>query len=291
MGTETFVPPTFTQHFERLPPEHLYHYTGQAGLIGIVNARELWTTKIQFMNDATEFGLALKIARKELDSIMTRSTSVTQKAACARLSESLSGLEDINIFAVCFCEDGDLLSQWRGYSGSSHGYSIAFDSESLMHVANLENFQIGRCIYDSETQWNVIHEGIVHCIENEVEWSSTARRWGFHGPLAEILFKCGGFFKDASFKEEQEWRIISPTILFNDERLGFRTGKSTIVPYYRLSILCEGVLPIRHVIVGPCPHMELARSAVTALMMSSGDRRPLDRLEVALPSKIPFRNW
>jgi hypothetical protein len=255
-----------------------------------VNTAEVWATKIQFMNDATEFGLALTIARKELDS-MSDSASAMQVAACVRLRDSLRGLEDINIFAACFCEDGDLLSQWRGYSENSHGYSIAFDSDSLMHVASLEGFQVGRCIYDAEVQRNIIREAVAHCVENEIDFSSAARRWGFHGPLADILFRCGGFFKDPSFADEQEWRVISPAILYNNERLSFRTGKSMIIPYYRLSILCEGTLPIRHVVVGPCPHTDLAKSAVTSLMMSNGNRGPLEGRAVALPSKIPFRDW
>ncbi len=291
MFDDTFVPPAFSQHFEKLPPQVLYHYTGQAGLLGIVNTAELWATKIQYMNDATEFGISLVMARKELDSMMSRYNSSTKKAACARLKESLSGLEDINIFAVCFCENGDLLSQWRGYSGITHGYSIGFDPESLMHIASQTNFTIGRCIYDLEVQQAIIHEAITHCVNNEVDFSPSARRWGFHGPLADIIFRCGGFFKDPSFKDEQEWRLISSPTMYYDPQLGFRTGNSMIVPYYKLPILTEGILPILHVIVGPCPHMELAKSAVTSLLMNHGNKGPLEGRPVALASKVPFRHW
>jgi hypothetical protein len=291
MPNDIFEPPAFAQHFQKMPPDVLYHYTGQAGLLGIVNTAELWATKIQYMNDATEFGLALAMARKELESMMARSTSLAEKAACVQLKDSLSGLEDINIFAVCFCENGDLLSQWRGYSGSSHGYSIAFDSESLMHISSMKNFTIGRCIYDPEVQWSIVHEAVLHSVKNAVDFSSSARRWGFHGPLADILFRCGGFFKDPSFKDEQEWRLISSTVMYFDEQLGFRSGNSMIVPYYKLSILNEGNLPIRHIVVGPCPHMELAKFAVTSLLMNHGIKGPLEGRVVALESKIPFRNW
>jgi hypothetical protein len=291
MANETFEPPVYVQHFEKMPPDVLYHYTGQVGLLGITRTEELWATKIQYMNDATEFGLALAMARKELDSMVASSASPMQKAACVRLKESLSGLEDINIFAVCFCENGDLLSQWRGYSGSSHGYSIAFDSESLMHIASTKDFSLGRCIYDTDVQLTIIREAILHCVRNEIDFSSTARRWGFHGPLADILFRCGGFFKDPSFKEEQEWRLISSTVMYYDQQIGFRIGNSVIVPYYRMPILNEGVLPIKHVIVGPCPHMELAKSAVTSLLMSHGNKGPLEGRALALASIIPFRDW
>jgi hypothetical protein len=61
MADKPFVPPTFTEQFERVPPDTLYHYTGQTGLVGIVQKEELWATKIQYMNDATEFGLAIRL--------------------------------------------------------------------------------------------------------------------------------------------------------------------------------------------------------------------------------------
>ena len=41
-----YEPPSFVQHFQKLPPDHLYHYTGQIGLLGIVESAELWATKI-----------------------------------------------------------------------------------------------------------------------------------------------------------------------------------------------------------------------------------------------------
>ncbi|MCT4574068.1 DUF2971 domain-containing protein, partial [Bacillus thuringiensis] len=34
-------------------------------------------------------------------------------------------------YVVSFCGDGDLLSQWRGYSGSG-GFAIGFDAAALM---------------------------------------------------------------------------------------------------------------------------------------------------------------
>ena len=85
-----------------------------------------------------------------------------------RLQESLHGLEDINIFAVCFCENGDLLSQWRGYAGGKYGYSIGFDSDALMQIADRNEFTLGRCIYDTAVQRNIIKQTISDCIKDEL---------------------------------------------------------------------------------------------------------------------------
>src|SRR5215472_4859066 len=97
-----FVPPAFSAN-ESPPPEVLYHYTGQDGLLSIINTAELWATKIQYMNDATEFNIALSMARQILDDMIGATLVLTPVTAHVRLLDSLAGLEDINILAACFC--------------------------------------------------------------------------------------------------------------------------------------------------------------------------------------------
>jgi hypothetical protein len=36
-------------------PKALYHYTSQAGLIGIVKSMKLWATSIRYLNDSREY--------------------------------------------------------------------------------------------------------------------------------------------------------------------------------------------------------------------------------------------
>jgi hypothetical protein len=168
----------------------------------------------------------------------------------------------------------------------------------LTEVASCAGFTLGKCIYDTSIQRAIVTQAIEHCLDDERAFGQLKQRsagqpkqWGFHGPLADILFRFGAFFKDPSFAEEKEWRLVSPTITFRDERMCFRVGRSTITPYYKLSINHGGSLPIRHIIIGPCPHMDLAKSAVTATLMQQGMYGPLQGKELALGSKTPFRNW
>ena len=283
-----YVPPAFSGHSKSECPELLYHYTGQVSLLSIIKTSELWATKVQYMNDATEFNLALSMAREILDDMIGATPILTPVRALARLRDSLAGLEDINIFAVCFCENGDLLSQWRGYADAGGGSSIGFDSHVLREVASYESFTLGKCIYDTVVQRAIVTEAIEHCIQEELAGPA---QWGFHGPLAHILFRYGAFFKDKSFAQENEWRLVSPTIDFRHDRLSFRAGRSMVTPYYKLPIKHGETLPIRHIIIGPCPHMELAKSAVTALLMQRGMYGPLKGQQIVFGSKIPFQNW
>jgi hypothetical protein len=125
-----YVPPAFSANRSTCP-EVLYHYRGQDGLLSIIDTAELWATKIQYMNDATEFNIALSMARQILDHMIGETLVLTPVKAHVQLRDSLAGIEAINIFAACFCENGDLLSQWRGYAASGGGSAIGFDSRVL----------------------------------------------------------------------------------------------------------------------------------------------------------------
>ena len=283
---DNYTPPAFTAHSNAKLPEVLYHYTGQAGLLGIIQNAELWATKVRYMNDATEFNHALALASEILDSLIADEHA--RKLAGTTLRRSLQGLEDINIFTACFCKDGDLLSQWRGYATEGGGIAIGFDAPELKSTAARAGFALGACIYDAALQRCAVTEAIEHCIAEEI---ASRNNWGFHGPLADVIFRIGAFFKDSSFREEKEWRLVSPVIMFRDERTDFRRGRSMVTPFYKLPILHEDNLPIRHVIIGPCPNMELAKSAVTMLLMQHGNHGPLYGQRISFGSKIPFRNW
>ena len=202
----------------------------------------------------------------------------------------MHGLEDINIFAACFCAKGDLLSQWRGYAGGNHGYAIGFDPDALMQIADRLGLTLGPSIYDVAVQRKIVQQAVTHCLMSELDFSSE-RRWGFHGPLADILFRCGVFFKNTSFVDEQEWRLVSTTVRYDDDRVRFRGGRSMLTPFYALPIRHEEGLPIRQVVVGPCPHMDLSKSAVTSLLMRHGNRGPLQGQQIAFGSGVPFRDW
>jgi Protein of unknown function (DUF2971) len=292
--SDDFMPPAFAEHCRKSVPDVLFHYTGQSGLLGIFETGELWCTKVQYMNDATEFGLALRIAKEKLDQMIAAAddapSSSPRKVSCAQFRRSLDGLESVNIFAACFCEGRDLLSQWRGYSGESQGYATGFDVPVLEDVAAKYRFRLGSCIYDRHLQSVIVQEAIEHCLEDELAVPQRSQ-WSFRGPMARLLFQYGVFFKEPSFAEEAEWRLVSAPVMYHQDELGFRAGRSMITPFFKLPVALDGTLPISRVTVGPCPHMELATSAVTMLLMRNGIKAPALGQQVAIPSQIPYRNW
>ena len=59
----------------------------------------------------------------------------------------------------CFSENGDLLSQWRGYADDANGFSIGFDIDSLCEQAKREigdDIRIDKIIYTLKDQKNIV---------------------------------------------------------------------------------------------------------------------------------------
>jgi hypothetical protein len=142
----SFFSAAFADHLQQSPPELLYHYTSQEGLLGIISSSSLWATNISYMNDATEFDLFLGLIRdrlfdelqnREMEALHFAESNPTRSLRANHMKERAHILWQItnkisgsSICITCFCEHGDLLSQWRGYTGGGYGYSLTFGHQS-----------------------------------------------------------------------------------------------------------------------------------------------------------------
>lgn len=275
---------TFDWHITKDVPDILYHYTTQQGLISIVTRAELWATKIQYMNDSTEFRLAKILATDRINKRLQEEKNPETREKLLKLDEA-SGSPNLNVFVACFCEEGDLLSQWRGYSGN-HGFSIGVEGKRLAQNTNSEGFTFARCIYDQDLQSQIIDEGITAALEktDPYYWFS----------FNNFLSKVGALFKNALFHEEREWRLVSGMTSVMHEKVGFRPGRSTINPYLAVPLGLKAESVINHIIVGPCPHMELSENSVSMLLLKQEIQKKKVGIGLSADTRrsdVPFRNW
>ena len=268
----------------------LFHYTSQAGLLGIVKEQEIWATNIHFLNDYKEFRHAFdilcEIIRRDLDS-----NTVLRDKLIGHFDTLINLSPNINVFVASFSERGDLLSQWRGYCKDGTGYSIAFDKAALQKMAIDMGLTLIECIYDPEEQrkeMKIYLDWVLTSSSTTPTDISTLNFDGAVASLVQMLLATAPRFKDKSFSEEKEWRLFCGTIDHGDERIEFREGKSTLIPYVKFSLrfLELNNIPINKIIVGPTPDKELARIAVVNLL----HRYKVVTKRVEL-SKIPFKNW
>jgi hypothetical protein len=270
-------------------PDQLYHYTSQEGLRGIVQGGELWASKITHLNDSSELALTLSTTRTYVEG-----TDLPNRVRAGILRDlELIDASANNVFVFSLTSNGDQLSQWRGYTQPGSGYSIGFAAAELKRIAEQDGlFSLGPCSYSADVREEVVGDLVSRVVSRNLHLCTKRKkytprtRWRTPQFRDELLF-AASFLKHEAFREEEEWRLVSRTIPYKDSRFCYRSGKSHLLPYFRLSIRgTPGSIPLRSITVGPTPHPDLALSAVEGLLLSAGiNEFSMQR------SRIPFRQW
>ena len=224
----------------RKPETPLYHYTTQTGLLGIIKDRQIWATHTQYLNDRREFLHAVDLVRREIERLLNEQNTGAGEASATR-TEALNGMhgalslspEQINVCVCSFSEDGDSLSQWRAYGGSS-GFAIGFSPEVLVAAVGKQSFFMAQCIYDPSAQLDIVRALVEEVLDEHLSKSPAKEDaemdeilWKTGGNLLPYLYRYAPMLKDQSFKGEREWRIISRPI--SAHSLDYREGRSLIV--------------------------------------------------------------
>ena len=145
----------------------------------------------------------------------------------------------IATFALCLSEEGDLLSQWRGYADDGKGICLGLNVEEILKfvgISSVSGFSLEKVEYLSKEQideWvkNVANQmlGIVEIILGAIEEGNiqyySAKEFDedifntiYYNILSEVeeIIK----FKTEGFKEEKEWRFFIKNSLNKDDIKG-----------------------------------------------------------------------
>jgi hypothetical protein len=281
----------FAQLRARQPPDKLYHYTSVEGVAGILRTKAVRATVVHYLNDAQEFRHAFGVARGVMADKLTISSNNDLASLFAHLSNSLERIEHIRIAVFSLTEEGDLLSQWRGYCEPGGGYSLGFSPAFLRPFLNDHGFFLAPCIYDDTG-----HRALVEEVVDNVSLAFRQVRQDSGAPFEELKDKMlPGFFalfsriapmiKHRSFAEEREWRIVSGLIADDSPHLGHRLGRSMLIPYFELPLQANASrFRVEEIVVGPTQHQYIAMNSLTSLLSREGVQ-----WQAVRPSHIPFR--
>jgi hypothetical protein len=278
------------------PPETLFHYTSQQGLLGMLQGRELWATKVYYLNDGREIAHGFDVARAYLEGRPHFKDEGESGLLLRTLHDYIDRVSLMNVCVASFTELGDQLSQWRGYGRPGDSYSIGFPGAYLQENWRREMWVLSRCLYDYDEQVAAVGEVVQRAVERfqfllepgrmtETDpgkiMGAAAESAGFEYIFA--LLRVAAAIKDPSFAEEREWRLISGRL--DRPKMSFRAGKHTLIPYHRLALRDLEGQDLR-VLVGATQHPTLAMGAVLEVMQHEGLRySSLDH------SKVSFRDW
>lgn len=270
------------KYFAPKLPKTLYHYTTPTGLLGILESKSLWATHTSHLNDSEEMEYAKKLIYSAIDISEKNDLLKTFVDFIPELRKVFTYFDKFfNYYITCFCENGDLLSQWRAYANSGVGYSIGFIAKSLNSDDNMSQNKVmlRKVIYDPKKQLPLIHtilkngcEGYLRVKDSGVGKDTLL---GFIIHIVTYLIECSFCFKHPSFAEENEWRIVIRTESNDTNDLQFRPSLKGLVPYLKLSSeqltkKPDSGFPIAEIVHGPSLHPEITRDCLKKLVGKTG---------------------
>jgi hypothetical protein len=264
--------------------ELLWHYTDSAGVLGILTTGEFWASNIDFMNDATENNRLRALVGERL-----RSRAKSKQPDPSTVPDEMAGNLGFSaygrsLYVASFSECRDSLSQWRAYGNFAIGFSKSFLSqlnydpdEKIGHSGRRAYFGPVRYYSKANDEWLIDYltrTSMGETCDIDLKWQNmTPKELRWLTPR----------FKDDSFSEEKEWRLIC---LGNVDFIGikFRPRKSTIVPYIVVSL--DNVSnQIEEIIAGPHANTSLNIKALELFRDARHWHFTVSK------TTVPFRNW
>jgi hypothetical protein len=279
----------------------LYHYTTLAGMQGILRDRSLWCGHASSLNDPLE----IQYGREVIESTIRDAMEGQNRQDLRKfLQEMLIHIQAFGQavhqpFLACFCDSGNLLSQWLGYSSSGRGYCLGFQFSGSTRIVSEEgNLNHGwapvlrKVIYNKDGQRKLVKEYCEIVVDaarksldsslpptpNKMEILTVQMAF----QAANILFDLLLSFKHPAFESEGEWRLLRVTAPHREpEKLRFRESAGSLIPYRPTHIYDKkgsenATFPLRSIGFGPMLEPERTRTAIELwLQHIAADKHPI----------------
>ena len=254
----------------------LYHYCSSKSFQSIFSRKKLRLSSLLLSNDYNEGNVVSAL----IDTLLSPENILDKD------KKEISNL--LNFFrnyfhgiGFCLSEEGDLLSQWRGYADNGYGLSIGFSKSELDNLCKnyrtdgQRDLRLKQINYESSKHFPIVSPVIdslkkicsdpIHNttpltgllalassmgIENEDIKRDEKRRSALMLsllPLSDELYT----LKNSAFSEEKEWRLISHIEGDEFHGINFYAKQEKLIPYDEIGIDEQLNTIIREIIVGP----------------------------------------
>lgn len=232
-------------------PEILYHYCALQSFTGIVKTSTLHLCAAKYSNDPNES----KISETILNEIIESQHETNKKAFLDEVNKKIK-TKDWTFFntpyVFCLSEKNDDLNQWRIYSDNGRGVMMAFKTtffktKRIEHILidefikgpRLEELYLDQCIYEHQAQKTIIDQ-LINTFSSLYHYDAIGKASSIFAFFHYFNF-FSAFFKDESYKEEKEWRLVCFPIdqqAFNNfkYKVNYRVKRSVIIPYIEIPI-------------------------------------------------------
>lgn len=239
----------------------LYHYCSIDSFFHIINSKSIWLSNSSQMNDSYEniwIEKYFNLIREEF-----KETKYNDLINCAL---DIYKLKSNPSFIFCLSAHKDILSQWRAYSNDGSGVAIGFNMKNLDIKKRIpspnENAQntlgLVKIEYSEIEQKRQILDLLKIIKENFTVSNTLIEQQILNVKLGKVLIDLGLIFKNPSFEEEKEWRIIhTPTENYKNifdklSDLKFRLSNNKILTYFQYNFKEDfNSKLINEIVIGP----------------------------------------
>lgn len=240
-------------------PRSIFHYTNLDAAICIIESGKLRLSSARYLNDTSELTYSLDLIQ---DCLRRRLPGAAghMREICTRLSHLHPS--NLNAYASCFCANGDLLSQWRGYAGGN-GVSLGFDPLALQMQLEKVGGRLRSIIYERQLQCERV-DRILQTLETELSGIGQLDERllaQMTRVTSDCLLSIAPFFKSSFFAEEAEWRaVIELRPARPMEGIRMRAAKGLLVPFiewdWRKECDAADLEHLNKIVIGPGQHAQ-----------------------------------
>lgn len=309
----------------------VYHYTSPNAFLSILQGNAVRFSDIRYMNDKSEsvffvkrliefceenaktypfFTEAVNALLKGNDYAKIKSLEISKV-----LYSDFPGLkmEKQRNFIFCTCNDADSLNMWNYYAsnGTYSGYNIGFSVQKFLKAFDVDELAVadafivyyGNVLYKKKLQFEAIQE-LANNIERFLTFNNNFQNVFRAAIIVRNYIQLKGpFFKDDSFKSENEFRflfsIAESRIPHNKSEAEKYRGKynkslcedftvknGLIVPFMCVSIPDNS---ISRITISPMTEFEIAKESIKEVLSVSKMKSTADKEIPVYKSTIPIR--
>lgn len=203
----------------RIRPKIVYHYCSLETFFDIFSNSTIRLSNISKSNDSEEITYLLPKMKKFCTGLFNYYNDMLpeqyklQTDFINNVFDSKFNETSLNFYVICFSEETDLLSQWRGYANDACVVSIGFSTESFYPLARSirSSYNFSQVRYSFDDLYDQIEK-----------YTTKKTKKSFNGnpqndslsllnivdtTLSMILYN-SILYKNPNFNEEKEWRLV-----------------------------------------------------------------------------------
>jgi len=177
----------------------LYHYCDADAFLAICTNKKMRFSDLFSMNDFMEMHWGYSIWEQSATEMLDE----VGKDFLDKMNEIIhsSGFYGL-LLASCYSLDGDVLSQWRAYTGDGRGYAIGFKAKDIIKLSTRPL----KVLYNQKDQ--IKEMKIAIRVLHDVEKSEKTKFDRSFGTFCHVLAFDLAAYKNPAFVEEKEVRLV-----------------------------------------------------------------------------------